>query len=340
MTLVNESDIPSLKENWKKIFFDSDEYIDLFFEYLFDKSLFLKNDVGDNLVSSAAFIKMNYRLEKEVLPAYYIYAAMTLPEFQGRGLMSGLIKDGLIYFAEKEIPLCTVLPANTSLYRYYERFGFTDAFELNSFQIKRKKLFEKAGPLPTFIWQKQPSRDVFDVLNKGKYSLLRDVQVFRYTFYENQNAGGRLYIGPSGYMFTRKSGLGVIIKDYSADENDFAGAVSTLLRDYPDAQLFTFRFKPGLIHPGHSVTIPSALARIAGALPAVAGLARDNPELSLKFELEDPLIPENNGVYIVENGTAAQCSGKSSRHLTVQMLTKLIMSGGGKAVPYANMMLD
>ncbi len=59
-------------------------------------------------------------------PAAYLYAAATLPEYRGRGLMAELIEKAKAEMVGNGKCLITK-PAEPSLFNYYERFGFKTA---------------------------------------------------------------------------------------------------------------------------------------------------------------------------------------------------------------------
>ena len=70
-------------------------------------------------------------------PALYLYAAATLPEYRGMGLMAGLIEKAKAEAKEKGAFLLTK-PATPSLFSYYESFGFKTAVFSEEKLVKRE----------------------------------------------------------------------------------------------------------------------------------------------------------------------------------------------------------
>ena len=81
----------------------------------------------DGRIASMLFLLCGSLTEKgKKRPVLYLYAAATLPEYRGMGLMGELIEKAKTEAKEKEALLLTK-PATPSLFGYYGRFGFKTA---------------------------------------------------------------------------------------------------------------------------------------------------------------------------------------------------------------------
>ncbi len=131
-----ESDYNSVKELWKNVFGDSDEYIELFLKRNYEYC-WVESD-GTELMSMlfALPTKVNGR------NATYLYACATAESFRGMNLMHGLIQSAL---AATLSELCVVLPAEDSLYDYYARLGF-HSLKVNVAEHSREELLAMAKP--------------------------------------------------------------------------------------------------------------------------------------------------------------------------------------------------
>lgn len=119
--------IPSLIKLWNEVFGDSEEYIKLFFKNAYYDCNCFADIYADEVISVFYLLKCNIKYEGKTYNGRYLYAAATLPEYRGRGIMSKLIKEALVYGINENLDFIALLPADDSLYNYYERFGFKEA---------------------------------------------------------------------------------------------------------------------------------------------------------------------------------------------------------------------
>ena len=137
--------IPTLTDLWYEVFGDSKEYINLFFLKAYnDCDCFAEFD-GDKIVSAFYLLKSSIRFEGETYDGRYLYAAATLPEYRGKGLMSKLIKEAIAYGEKEKFDFIALVPANDGLYDYYGRFGFKESMYKYMAKIDRK--IKAVGPI-------------------------------------------------------------------------------------------------------------------------------------------------------------------------------------------------
>ena len=119
--------IPSLTRLWNVVFGDSDDYIELFFrKAYYDCECFAELD-GDKIISAFYLLKSSIRVDGKTYNGRYLYAAATLPEYRGKGLMSKLINEAVVYGEKERLDFIALVPANDGLYDYYGRFGFKES---------------------------------------------------------------------------------------------------------------------------------------------------------------------------------------------------------------------
>jgi GNAT superfamily N-acetyltransferase len=118
--------IGSLTELWHKVFGDDKEYIKLFFkEAYYDCDCFAEiSEV--KIVSAFYLLKCIIKYDGKIYNGRYLYAAATLPEYRGKGLMAKLIKEAQDYIKDNDIDFIALVPASDSLYDFYGRFGFKE----------------------------------------------------------------------------------------------------------------------------------------------------------------------------------------------------------------------
>lgn len=112
-----------ISDLWNKCFGDNEEYISFFLDNC--KSVCL-GYVEDNRLVSMLFL-LNGTINN--FSVKYIYAACTLTEYRGRGIMGKLIEASKVYCTENNIDAIFLVPGEESLYDYYSRFGFVSKFK-------------------------------------------------------------------------------------------------------------------------------------------------------------------------------------------------------------------
>lgn len=117
----DEKDIVQL---WQESFGEKEEdalfYLD---GRMTDENMLVIREDG-KVVSMASFLPVNYMLAGEYIPARYVYAVATLPQYRGKGFAAEIITTAQKMYQQ---PLLLV-PAEESLKNYYEKLGFQMAF--------------------------------------------------------------------------------------------------------------------------------------------------------------------------------------------------------------------
>lgn len=124
-----DCDLQQLKTLWQLSFDDTDAFIRLFFTRVYRKenALYLKQ--AGQIVSAIQILPYTMQFHGMEIPISYIYGACTHPAERGKGLMSRLIQKAFDTMKERDIALTVIIPAEKSLFDYYRRFGYTEAFD-------------------------------------------------------------------------------------------------------------------------------------------------------------------------------------------------------------------
>ncbi|MBQ2686135.1 MAG: GNAT family N-acetyltransferase [Clostridia bacterium] len=121
--LGKREDIDALKRLWLLCFDDGKQFVDLFFERLFDKCICVCAVKGENIAAAQYLIECEFDGKK----AYYGYAVGTDPAYRGEGICADMQK-AVIGELEKKNVLYFLSPASEGLKGYYKRIGFADGF--------------------------------------------------------------------------------------------------------------------------------------------------------------------------------------------------------------------
>lgn len=121
---AGETDRESIIRLWNTSFGDSFDWI---------KSYYANRTVGQTLVYRmedgvvAAMLEMlpvSIQDYEKFFSGFYIYAACTLPNFRGQGLMHALIEESCRIAQRKDLDFASLIPQTRPLVAFYEKQGF------------------------------------------------------------------------------------------------------------------------------------------------------------------------------------------------------------------------
>lgn len=156
---ANSSDIPTLKQLLHTVFGTSESFINLFFRLAFDNNVCIYEYEGQ-IVSMAFLLPAKIQLNSEEHKATYLYACATLDRFRGRGFMRAIIEKIYADICARNEAALFVMPAEESLYPYYESCGFKPYFYCR----------EQHFYLHNFQWQNGPKEFGIQKITAREYA--------------------------------------------------------------------------------------------------------------------------------------------------------------------------
>lgn len=127
-----------LRQLWKLAFGDEDAFLDCFYSTGFSP-LRCRCITRDGTAAAALYW---FECRYDGIPAAYLYAIATHPEYRGQGLCRRLVEDTLQLLAQKGFQAALLVPQSPSLREMYRKMGFRDCSAIGEF-------FCAAGPVPT-----------------------------------------------------------------------------------------------------------------------------------------------------------------------------------------------
>lgn len=113
-----------------------------FWKWIFDRLYCPGNTLNvreaGRIVASLQMLPCSLRLNDQTFSAHYIYAASTLPERQGRGLMARLLEQAADEGRKRDQSFSVLITQEDSLLDYYARFGYEPQFMLGMGQPGKK----------------------------------------------------------------------------------------------------------------------------------------------------------------------------------------------------------
>lgn len=202
--------------------------------------------IGGKIVSLAHALPMDLKLNRKIFKSSYIYGACTLPEYQGNGYMTRLLKFMEEDLKEKNRDFVFLVPETKSLIRFYEKLGYKNFFKTkiveftnSEFSFLCKEKLTKKINFPCFSLEKLRKK-LYNNINNAVYSL-EDIKfaVDLYSFF-----GGKVVAIENGYGICVPSRNSLIIRDFTCKENDSPFLLGEIYKFFPGKKKYILRTNP------------------------------------------------------------------------------------------------
>lgn len=145
---ANEQTTPLVRQMWKACFNDTDEFLDLYFQYKYKEENTLIFFVDGLAVASLQMLPYEITFYGEKIPFAYLAGLNTLPEYRRKGYMDRLIHKAHEVLKERNIPLSILVPAEEWLFGFYEKYGYEKVFDVGDKPIyPLKKILDSHASL-------------------------------------------------------------------------------------------------------------------------------------------------------------------------------------------------
>lgn len=317
---ASASDTEEVKALWAYCFEKpSDPFFQWYFQELYTPETVL---LGEEKGQAACDLhRRPYRMSVrgQAFDTDYIVGVATHPAARGRGYASELLRSAFHLAAKEGKPFVTLMPSAAS---YYLPMGF--GFFVH--QWERKASPEHLAPLgkkPVSCrvlagcgeWQELAS--VYEAYTKDRNGFtLRDEKSWK-SHIKGQRKDGYIALvydekGPSGYLFYSLDDRRMIVTEMAfANESGRKGLYSFMAghRGSIDECIWheplddhSFRYwEDGAEHTYiKNRSFPYMLARLTDPVTAFDGLpCREDITGAVAFQLVDPFLPENSGIYVL-----------------------------------------
>lgn len=139
---AKDNDLEQLKNLWEIAFPEDDmDFIHFYFSEKNKVEHTLVQDFDGKIVAMMEMIPYKMTFFDKLVDVYYISGANTLPAFQGKGLMSNLIKQSFQTAYQQGYACAVLLPQNNSVINFYKQFDFEQIFEYQKYTQCVKPLY-------------------------------------------------------------------------------------------------------------------------------------------------------------------------------------------------------
>ncbi len=235
---ATKADIPALKALWKGRFYDTDSYINNYFNSLFNMARMPIYRAEDGTpVSMLSMLPVSLQCGARWHRGHYIYAAATRADYEGQGLMSRLLEFACRDAAAQGEEFSCLLPATEALVCFYRKRGYRPAFFK---ELVHYPPYGAAAPQQAPCFRLLEGEE-FAALRKRFVSgldavLLQDSRLYPYIHLELTESGletlGLSLDGREHYLVCDPAQGMLVIKETSLSREQLAGCVDGLKERY------------------------------------------------------------------------------------------------------------
>lgn len=322
----------TIKKIWLSTFDDSGQYVDWYFDNVYRDDDALTYSHGGRVVSSLLLQQYDMTFQGAVVKTGYICGAATVAESRSKGYMGCLVEESLRHGFRRGDMFCTLIPANEHLYHYYCRFGFSPAIytgvelytALHSFTIDGLGEYRKIDP---------DSDSVYDLFNglmmRRPCCIQHSANDYRHILEDNHLDGGSVialaHDGlPVGIAFTSICDGECRVADILAIDRAARDATLAMVRKEYEGIAIGILALPDT---ETDIVAPRGMIRIVNAHDCLSNIAAAHNSLKCSIRLSDPIIPENNATFVINNGhcnIVTDCNMDVDYDINIETLTSIV----------------
>lgn len=226
---------------WISCFGDTRRCVDLFYAHCGKTARSLVALDGENLVSMLYLLPAALKIGGKSFSAEYVFAACTAPDYRGQGIMARLLEEAERSARESGTDYLFLLPAESSLYDYYRKFGYQTAFYKKVLCFNRAQAEDRAKEA-AFVTDCTPN----SLLTLREQALFRtdhvrwNTDVLGYFLDVNRLYGGKIIFGENEFTgFSEENGEAEVFECLG----DIRKALFGILKNCP-AQRFAISLPP------------------------------------------------------------------------------------------------
>lgn len=348
---------------WRECFpADPAAWVDMYFTHAYRQECAMTLERDNATVCSLLLQPYTMTFHGECVGASYVSGAATRPRFRNCGYMTELMKQALSASHDRDDMLCTLIPADSRLYFYYSKFGFSTVFyntvlhytSAHTFHVR--KGYELVDPDATGALFNAFS----DIMRHRTCCIQHDRSQFETIQADNRLCGGSFAaiadgsdgnIAAMAWAVPEPGSRSIRVMDVLARDEDSYNAVLHRLQLLRPGCSMTVMERPG--YDSRVTLTPRGMARLLRPAQAFALIARSHPDLRVNVRVTDRLLPGNNAIYSLGHGQV-DIHEYNSRTIaldldvTIEVLTAIMFSSNhmGRIMglpserPFISLMLD
>ncbi|MCD7710656.1 MAG: GNAT family N-acetyltransferase [Porphyromonadaceae bacterium] len=357
---------PAIEDLWQTCFHDDPRFVRLFFSRKFSPDHTYIAVRGRRLCAALQPLPYLISLWGREEPMAYWAGLSTYPAERGQGIMGALMAHTFSFLRQRGGALAALIPAETSLYDYYGRFGFETIF------YRRKSLYVRAGKVSSPSGRFSASNRLSDVESLSQAwkeltagipcRVLQSADDMEVVCEDVRLSGGDVWtatdsdgsIASIAFVVPLQESLSVL--DICAVDEEALGTLLSAFCSYYGAQRLCLSqpveaVGPLPTFPGWSLesseVTPRGMLRITDADLLLSRYAEAYPTTHCTLRLTDEQMPVNEGIYEIKEGCSCKqplssCPQESSCDyiFDIHALTRWLFTGESGAKPYLSLLFS
>ncbi|MFZ1236950.1 MAG: GNAT family N-acetyltransferase [Prevotella sp.] len=112
---------------WKRVFHDPEPFIDLYFKRVYKPEFNVACQIDGKVVGALQTLPYTMLYHQEEVRTVYMSGVSVLPEYQEQNVGNNLMQQAHFELYQKGIVFATLIPAETWLYKWYNKLGYAQA---------------------------------------------------------------------------------------------------------------------------------------------------------------------------------------------------------------------
>ena len=298
MTQTRRTKSQEARRLWQLCFGDSDEFLDRYFDRLYREEDVLLAYDGSNAIGHLQFPELALALGEETLPAGYVVAVCTHPDYRGNGIMRPLLHKALRREKARGDVVSVLLPAEDWLFRYYTSVGGYAPI-VNQTRSRRQEdaLREEDPPVASpslvdYLLEVEASQRTPSLLHSRAFW-----EVITQDFEREEELALQIHRTESGLidgaLFLVKGESELLVQALYGMRPVREALLAEVTRESKLPLTYLLRPSEG------GIPEVRAMMRVLDAPRFLEALVKYYPELRLSFTYRDELFPENDGDYLI-----------------------------------------
>jgi predicted acetyltransferase len=316
ISIASSKDTNQIKEIWKYCFKDPVNYVDFYFNNVFNPENTIVAKINENVIASMQLNPYTLNFKGDILDTVYIVGVSTTPQYRGHGVMSKMFDFAFEYLYKKGLPLAILTAEQPSL---YQNFGFRHISSLKKYILPIENIIKYKTKLDIAIAKSSDYVNISKVYNSylsdSNLYLVRDYKHIEKLHLEVTVEGGNLYVIRDN---TKVVGYFIALL---TEKSLFVREAIFLTKEAIERFLTYAYYHKGQIERLIVITsdkenleakvqwditckielAPYMLARIINSTSFVKSSELKKPNDS--FKVVDKFLNENNGIFSINNNT-------------------------------------
>ena len=229
--LSRKDDLNDIVILWNEAFGDSEDDIKFFLDSRYIPENTVVFECDGRIVSVLFLLDGMMHINGCDYSSYYLYAACTLKDYRGKGIMSDMLGFAKSLSISRNKQFIILKPGEKSLYGYYEKYGYKSVFT--------KKIIEINGNINAVEEIKSENNITSEILNSRDNMLYNtdyfkwDSDAIKFAISHHIHFGGECFLNSNGYILYYINDKVLFVKESTlADKTEFLNVISHLKNQF------------------------------------------------------------------------------------------------------------